>query len=57
MLWFLDAGNDETLHTLNWPASKKRQGTKSREDGHRLGSGRYQNFMPAPRSMVSATRA
>jgi hypothetical protein len=26
MCWFLDAGNDETLRRLNWPASKKRQG-------------------------------
>jgi ABC transporter substrate binding protein len=32
--WFLDAGNTETLRTLNWPASKKRQGTKSREVWH-----------------------
>jgi len=55
MLWFLDAGNDETLHTLNWPASKKRQGTKSREVGHRLSSERYGDLMPAPLSMVSAT--
>ena len=36
MCWFLDAGNDETLGRLSWPASKKRQGTKSREVGHRL---------------------
>src|SRR6516165_8210255 len=41
MLWFLDAGDDETIGTLSWPASKKRQGTKSREVGHRLGSGHY----------------
>jgi hypothetical protein len=34
MRWFLDAGNDETLRRLNWPASKKRQGTKSREVWH-----------------------
>src|SRR3984893_5898013 len=33
--WFLDAGNDETLGRLSWPASKKRQGTKSREVGRR----------------------
>jgi hypothetical protein len=25
LCWFLDAGNDETRRTLNWPASKKRQ--------------------------------
>jgi hypothetical protein len=36
LFWFLDAGNDETLGRLSWPASKKRQGTKSREVGHRL---------------------
>jgi hypothetical protein len=33
---FLDAGNNETLRTLSGPASKKRQGTKSREIGHWL---------------------
>jgi hypothetical protein len=33
LCWFLDAGNDETLRTLNWPASKKRQGTKPRDVG------------------------
>jgi hypothetical protein len=33
LCWFLDAGNHETLHTPNEPASKKRQGTKSREAG------------------------
>ena len=33
----LDAGNDRTLRTLSGPASKKkRQGTKSRDVGHRL---------------------
>jgi hypothetical protein len=41
MLWFLDAGDDETIGMLSWPASKKRQGTKSREVGHRLSSERY----------------
>ena len=34
MFWFLDAGNDETLGRLSWPASKKRQSTKSREVWH-----------------------
>jgi hypothetical protein len=34
MFCFLDAGNDETLGRLSWPASKKRQGTKSREVWH-----------------------
>ena|SRR6516162_6809011 len=36
---FLDAGNNEALGTLSCQASKKRQGTKSREVGPRLGSG------------------
>ena len=35
LCWFLDAGNDDTLGRLSWPASKKRQGTKSREVGRR----------------------
>jgi len=34
LCWFLDAGNDETLGRLSWPASKKRQCTKSREVWH-----------------------
>ena len=38
----LDAGNDKTLCRLNWPASKKRQGTKSREVGHRRSSECYE---------------
>jgi hypothetical protein len=33
--------HDETLGRLSWPASKKRQGTKSREVGHRWCNGRY----------------
>jgi hypothetical protein len=37
---FLDAGNDETLLALRRPASKKRQGTKSREVRRRRGSER-----------------
>ena len=55
--WFLDAGNDETLRRLNWPASKKRQGAKSREVEHRLSSGRFEDLMPAPLLMVGARRA
>jgi hypothetical protein len=35
LCWFLDAGNDETLRALNWPASKKRQDTSR----GRLGTG------------------
>jgi hypothetical protein len=44
--------NDEAFGGLSWPASKKRQGTKSREVEHRRGSGRYGDLMPAPSSMV-----
>ena len=55
MCRFLDAGNNEALRTLSRPASKKRQGTKSREVGHRLGSGRYGDLMSAPTLMVGAT--
>jgi hypothetical protein len=54
---FLDAGNSATLRTLSGPASKKRQGTKSREVGHRLGSERYGDLMAAPSSMVGVTLA
>jgi hypothetical protein len=32
----LDAGNNETVRTLSWLASKKRQGTKSREVGREI---------------------
>ena len=35
---FLEAGNNQGLGTLSGQASKKRQGTKSREVGPRLGS-------------------
>jgi hypothetical protein len=48
----LDAGNNEALGTLSCEASKKRQGTKSREVGHRLGSEHYGNLMSAPTLMV-----
>ncbi len=43
LFWFLDAGNDETLDRLSWPASKKRQGTKSREVGHWLAASAMEN--------------
>ena len=36
-------------------SAEKRQGTKSREVGHWLSSERYEDLMPAPMSMVSAT--
>ena len=37
MCRFLDAGGIDPVRTLGRPASKKRQGTKSREAGLRLG--------------------
>jgi hypothetical protein len=54
---FLDAGNNEAVGTLSCQASKKRQGTKSREVGHRLGSERYGDLMSVPSLMVGATLA
>ena len=54
---FLDAGNNETLRTLSEPASKKRQGTKSREVGHWPGSERYGDLMSVPGSMIGVTLA
>jgi len=53
---FLDAGDDETRRLLSWPASKKRQGTKSREVWHRLGSGRYGDLLRAATSVVNVTQ-
>ena len=49
--------NDEAFGGLSWPASKKRQGTKSREVGHWLGSERYGDLMLAPISMMGGTPA
>jgi hypothetical protein len=49
--------HDELFHALWRLASKKRQGTKSREIGHRRCNGRYGDLMAAPLSMVGATRA
>ncbi len=48
---FLDAGGTALCCTLSEPASKKRQGTKSREAGQRLGGGRYGDFRFAAHSM------
>jgi hypothetical protein len=45
---FLDAGNDERPLALGRPASKKRQGTKSRKVGHWLSSERYGDLILAP---------
>src|ERR1700694_2134146 len=49
--------HDDPSHVLWRPASKKRQGTKSREVGHRRCNGRYGDLMAAPSWRVSATRA
>jgi hypothetical protein len=40
--------NDETDHALKRPATKKRQGTKSRAVGQWLAAGRYGELMSAP---------
>jgi len=47
--------DDETDHALKRPATKKRQGTKSRAVG--VGSKRYGDCMSALLSMVGATAA
>jgi hypothetical protein len=54
---FLDAGNDEWLLALGRPASKKRQGTKSREVGHRLSSEHYGDLILTQAVMVGAMLA
>jgi hypothetical protein len=54
---FLDAGNDEMLLARRRPASKKRQGTKSREVSHRLSNERYGNLVLTPAVMVGAILA
>ena len=43
-----------SIHALRRPAAEKRQGTKSREVGHRRGSGRYGDYKAAPSSGVDA---
>jgi hypothetical protein len=54
---FLDAGNDETCLALGRPASKKRQGTKSREVWRRLCGERYGDLIFASAVMVGAMPA
>ena len=59
MCRFLDAGGTEAVHTRGGPASKKRQGTKSREAAQRLVGERYGDFRLGPHSMgagIAATR-
>ena len=48
--------HDETYRLLSSPASKKRQGTKSREVWHRQGSGRYGDLIRAPTLLVNVTQ-
>ncbi len=52
---FLDAGGTKALRRLRRPASKKRQGTKSRSAGQRLGVERYGDLRLAADSMRGAT--
>src|SRR5260221_7785607 len=47
--------HDEPFHALWRPASKKRQGTKSREVAHWRCNGRYGDLMAAPSSRVDVT--
>jgi hypothetical protein len=47
--------HDEPFHTLWRPASKKRQGTKSREVWHWRCGGRYGDLMAAPSWRVDIT--
>ena len=57
VFWFLDAGNDETLGRLTWPASKKRQGTRSREVWHPAVQRVLWDLMLVAISMVDAAPA
>jgi hypothetical protein len=47
--------HDEPFRALRRPASKKREGTKSREVGYRWCSGRYGDLMAAPGWRVDVT--
>ena len=47
--------HDERFDALWRPASKKRQGTQSREVGHRSCNGRYGDLMAVPSSSVDVT--
>ena len=49
--------HDERRLALRRPASKKRQGTKSLEVWHRLGSERYGDLIFAPAMMVGTKLA
>ena len=54
---FLDAGGIDPFRTLGRPASRKRQGTKSRSAGQRLGGERYGDFRLAAYSMEARRRS
>jgi hypothetical protein len=47
--------HDVAIGALRWPATEKRQGTKSREIEHRLNSERYEDLMRAPSWMIGVT--
>src|SRR6202051_3397835 len=47
--------HDDPFHVLWRPASKKRQGTKAREVGHRRGNGRYGDLRAARSWRVDVT--
>jgi hypothetical protein len=51
----LDAGMTNLSTRCGGWRPKKRQGTKSREFGHRRSSGRYRDLMAAPNSRVDVT--
>ena len=57
MCRFLDAGHHERRLLLRRPASKKRQGTKSREVWGRVGSQRYGDLLFASITTVGAKLA
>ena len=54
---FSNAGYEDAIHGLMWPAFEKRQGTKSREVREKRCRGRYGDLMLAPGSMAGATPA
>ena len=47
--------HDVAIRALRRPATEKRQGTKSREVGHRLGSGRYEGLHTGELKIVQWT--
>jgi hypothetical protein len=49
--------HDDAIHALRRPASEKRQGTKSREVGHRRCRGRYGDLAAVREKGVLASKA